>query len=245
MPKEKGAAQKPKRVKKEKTKDFFGNKKTAGFAFNAAPVDMNESKKRSKEGKELVSTQQKKLKTSFLGRMHDDENLEEFTDIMPTQAGVEQVAKKKRDKKQDGKQESSTGLKVHKLKFSKGSLGLFAISEIHKDYAIVNFTRNKKGFLALPDSLNKQKLQVGQYVTAVIESDGAAKYNSSSGAVNRKLQLTLDLSQINRSLTVETILPKMVIQGLVGQKEAKGYFIDLKLKDKSKAFGAYSGDDLE
>jgi len=82
-------------------------------------------------------------------------------------------------------------------------------------------------------------------VTAVIESDGAAKYNSSSGSVNRKLQLTLDLSQINRSLTVETILPKMVIQGIVAQKEAKGYFIDLKLKDKSKAFGAYSGDDLE
>lgn len=37
----------------------------------------------------------------------------------------------------------------------------------------------------------------------------------------------------------------MILQAKVGTKEAKGYFLDLKMKDKSKAFGVYPGEDLE
>jgi hypothetical protein len=44
-----------------------------------------------------------------------------------------------------------SGLKVNRLKFTPGSLGLFAISEVHSTYLIVNFTRNTKGFIALPE----------------------------------------------------------------------------------------------
>lgn len=107
---------------------------------------------------------------------------------------------------------AAPSLKVQKLKFSKGSLGLFAISELHENFAIVNFTRNKKGYLPLPEGINKKKLRIGQYVTAVVESEGTATYNkNSSGNLNRKLQLQLDVGQLNRSLTVENLLPKMVL----------------------------------
>jgi ribosomal protein S1 len=139
---------------------------------------MNISKKKSKEGKEFS---QKPVKTSFLGRMHDDRDLDEK--IMSDDGadhgfnlgadaahhGIEKIQKKKRDKKAGAKKEEdeSTGLKVQKLKFSKGSQGLFAISEIHPTYLIVNFTRNSKGFVDLSDkvmkqhSFNKDKLKVG------------------------------------------------------------------------------------
>lgn len=32
-----------------------------------------------------------------------------------------------------------------------GSLGMFAIAEIHPTYLIVNYTRNTKGFIALEE----------------------------------------------------------------------------------------------
>lgn len=62
----------PKR-KKEAPKDFFGNKKTAGFTFNAAPVEM----KKKRGGEELPSSSQKKR--NFLSRLHDD-NLSDLSD---------------------------------------------------------------------------------------------------------------------------------------------------------------------
>lgn len=74
------------------------------------------------------------------------------------------------------------------MKFSKGALGLFAISELHENFAIVNFTRNKKGYLPLPEGINKKKLKVGQLISAVVESEGTAQYNkNTSGNLNRKL----------------------------------------------------------
>lgn len=54
--------------------------------------------------------------------------------------------------------------KVNRLKFSPGSLGLFAIAEVHPTYLIVNFTRNTKGFVDLKDSPHEdlhKHLEVG------------------------------------------------------------------------------------
>ena len=44
---------------------------------------------------------------------------------------------------------------------------------------------------------------------------------------------------MNKGLTVETITTSMVLQGVVESKEAKGFMIDLGLKDKAKAFVKY------
>jgi transcriptional accessory protein Tex/SPT6 len=44
----------------------------------------------------------------------------------------------------------------------------------------------------------------------------------------------------NKSLNVDVLLPKMVLQGVVKQKEAKGYFVELGLKDKTQAFASAS-----
>lgn len=41
--------------------------------------------------------------------------------------------------------------KVNRLKFTPGTIGMFAIAEIHTTYLIVNFTRNTKGFISLSD----------------------------------------------------------------------------------------------
>ena len=79
---------------------------------------------------------------------------------------------------------------MSKLKFSKGSTGLFAIQEIHQGYLIVNFTRNTKGYVSLSESngFNKDKLSLGQLIVATVEQEGTAKYNTeTSGNLNRKL----------------------------------------------------------
>ena len=63
--------------------------------------------------------------------------------------------------------------------FSKGSLGLFAISEIHPNYVIVNYTRNVKGYLPMEGKEDK-KLEVGQLIVALVLSDGTAQYNTAN-----------------------------------------------------------------
>lgn len=46
-------------------------------------------------------------------------------------------------------------------------MGLFAIKEIHETYAIVNYTRNVKGFIALENQEDLvEKLEVGQLIIA-------------------------------------------------------------------------------
>lgn len=88
-----------------KTKDFFGNKNTKGFTFNAAPVDPNASKKHSKEGQEVPTIGKKRpvqSKSNFLRRMYDDDatGIEAGFDLGAdlAQHGVEtSKSKKKRD----------------------------------------------------------------------------------------------------------------------------------------------------
>lgn len=50
---------------------------------------------------------------------------------------------------------------------------MFAVSEVHEgQYAIVNHTRNVKGYISLRDA--PFKLAVGQYIVAAVLSEGTA-----------------------------------------------------------------------
>lgn len=114
---------------------------------------------------------------------------------------------------------------------------MFAVNEVYSgQYAIVNHTRNVKGYINLKDN-QSWNLQPGQLLIASVLSKGTADYQvETSGHKNRKLQLSLDPKLINRGLTAETITTAMILQGQVESKESKGYMIDLGLKDKAKAF---------
>jgi ribosomal protein S1 len=106
-----------------------------------------------------------------------------------------QVDIKKRDSKKltEGSSKrlnkAESGLKVNRLKFTPASLGLFAISEVHPTYLIVNFTRNTKGFIALDEKEDSSKhFEVGQYVVASVISEGTSQFNvNSSGHQNKKI----------------------------------------------------------
>lgn len=65
-------------------------------------------------------------------------------------------------------------------KFSPGSLGLFAIAEIHPTYLIVNFTRNTKGFVSLSekDPQFYKSLEVGQLIVASVAQQGTSQFNT-------------------------------------------------------------------
>ena len=78
---------------------------------------------------------------------------------------------------------------------------------------------------------------MGQLVVAYVKSVGTGSYlTESSGHQNRKLQLSLDPKHTNRALTVDTVTSNMLLQGTVESIEAKGYMLDLGLKDEAKAF---------
>jgi hypothetical protein len=103
-------------------------------------------------------------------------------------------------------------------------------------YAIVNHTRNVKGYINLKENKTTE-LTPGQLIVASVLSLGTANYQAeTSGHKNKKLQLSLDPKLINRGVTAETVTSGMVLQGLVESKESKGFIIDLGLKDKSKGF---------
>ena len=72
-------------------------------------------------------------------------------------------------------------------KLEKGSVDLFAVNEVYPgQYAIVNHTRNVKGFISLKE--NNWELKPGQLVIASVLSVGTATYLAdSSGHKNRKL----------------------------------------------------------
>lgn len=117
------------------------------------------------------------------------------------------------------------------------------MSEVYPGrYAIVNHTRNTKGYIDLKEQKGSDiELSVGQLVIASVQSVGTASYQAeTSGHKNRKLQLSLDPKLLNRGITSETVTTAMVMQGLVESKESKGFIIDLGLKDKSKGFVKFS-----
>ena len=92
-----------------------------------------------------------------------------------------------------------------------------------------------KGYISLKEK--DWDLRIGQLVVAYVKSVGTGSYlTESSGHQNRKLQLSLDPKLTNRALTVDTVTSNMLLQGTVESIEAKGYMLDLGLKDEAKAF---------
>jgi hypothetical protein len=52
---------------------------------------------------------------------------------------------------------------------------MFAISEVHSTYLIVNFTRNTKGFISLIDKEDLHKtFEVGQFIIAQVVTSGTS-----------------------------------------------------------------------
>lgn len=111
---------------------------------------------------------------------------------------------------------------------------MFAVSEFHKgQYAVVNHTRNVKGYLALKD-LPELTLSVGQLVICSVTSVGLGV--NEKGTQSKKLQLSIEPSTIYRSLQVSKVTPGMFLQATVESKEEKGYFLNLGFKDEAKGF---------
>ena len=76
-----------------------------------------------------------------------------------------------------------------------------------------------------------------------MQSQGTSKYNTeTSGNRNKKLQLSISLDLVNKSLTADTLATNMVLQGVIESKEAKGFLVNLGLKDKTKGFLHFSDD---
>ena len=65
---------------------------------------------------------------------------------------------------------------------------MFAVAEIHEGkYAIVNHTRNVKGYISLGTS-DAISLKVGQLIVAAVTAVGTGHHNTeTSGNLNRKL----------------------------------------------------------
>jgi hypothetical protein len=123
---------------------------------------------------------------------------------------------------------------------------LFAVSEIHEGkYAIVNHTRNVKGYISL-GSADAISLKVGQLVVAAVTAIGTGQHNTeTSGNLNRKLQLSLEPSVVNVNLKGEAVTENMLFQALVQSREAKGYMLDLGFKDKAAGFVKFSTENEE
>ena len=233
--------------------------------FNAAPLNKNVAKE---EIKDDIATkdnnkQGKNKRSAFMAKLYEDEDA--FDDEMKVfdmnaalsdddqeESKTQKVAaqpKKRDDKAHSKKPAVITSLKVNRLvspfyqvdlfqKFSVGSLGLFAISEVHSNYLIVNFTRNTKGYVSLDaKDEHKPSFTVGQFIVAAVTGMGTTQYNmETSRNRNKKLQLTLALEQVNKSLTSTTVVKNMILQGQIVSKEAKGYLVNFGLKDKAKGF---------
>ena len=111
---------------------------------------------------------------------------------------------------------------------------MFAVREFHKgQYAVVNHTRNVKGYLDLKTT-PELTLQVGQLVVASVSSVGLGV--NEKGSTSKKLQLSIDPSSLYRSLSASKVTPGMFLQAVVESKEEKGYFLNLGFKDEAKGF---------
>ena len=88
---------------------------------------------------------------------------------------------------------------------------MFAVSEIHEGkYAIVNHTRNVKGYISL-GSADAISLKVGQLVVAAVTAIGTGHHNTeTSGNLNRKLQLSLEPSIVNVNLKGDSVTENML-----------------------------------
>jgi len=188
-----------------------------------------------------------------VGAVDDDDE-----EVLEARNSVQEAALNKRKLKASDKTASAaakiapkdpTKVRVGRLQLKKGALGMFAVCEVAADHLIVNHTRNTKGFISLKDTTLAGKadkfFRVGHFVMASVvaelgstESGQIYDFKHGSG-VNRKVQMTLDPSVINRQLSSKNASRGMILQAQVESKEAKGYILNLGFKDETKGFLKY------
>lgn len=150
----------------------------------------------------------------------DDEDVREARNSMP-----ELVANKRSAKAMTKSAAVAKALgaapKVGRLSLKKGALGMFAICEVAPEHLIVNHTRNTKGFISLKGTAMAGKAEkyfrVGHFVIAsVISEVGSSQsghiYDFKHGSgVNRKVQMSLEPSVVNRLLSCKNLARGMVV----------------------------------
>ena len=130
-------------------------------------------------------------------------------------------------------------------KFKVGDLVLLSICEIHKDYMIMNYTRNKKamvhssysGLLSneKEDEFNFEKyFNIGQFVIGAVVSPGN-DIRLQNGRLNKKIQVSIDPKIINTGLNPQKIIAGMDLYGkLIYNKKSNKYSADFKFSENNK-----------
>ena len=130
-------------------------------------------------------------------------------------------------------------------KFRIGDLVLVSICEIHKDYMIMNYTRNKKAMVHSSYSglLLKDKeedfnfenyFNIGQFLIGAVVSPGN-DIRLQNGRLNKKIQISIDPKIINTGLIPQKIVVGMDLYGQLNyNKNNNKYFVDFKFSKNKK-----------
>ena len=127
--------------------------------------------------------------------------------------------------------------------FKVGDLVLLSICEIHKDYMIMNYTRNKKamvhssysGILDKDEDFSFEKyFSIGQFVIGAVVSPGN-DIRLQDGRLNKKFQVSIDPKIINTGLVGEKIIVGMDLYGqLIFDKNKNKFSANFRFSSSKK-----------
>ena len=127
--------------------------------------------------------------------------------------------------------------------FKIGDLVLLSICEIHKDYMIMNYTRNKKAMVHSSysgltenevDFSFEKYFNIGQFIVGAVVSPGN-DIRLPDGRLNKKFQVSIDPKIINTGLIAEKIIVGMDLYGqLIFDKDKNKYSADFKITSLKK-----------
>ena len=153
----------------------------------------------------------------------------------------EKNQKKIKDIEKPVEQEKPAG--VMAPNFKVGDLVLLSICEIHKDYMIMNYTRNKKamvhssysGLTEKDEDFNFEKyFNIGQFIIGAVVSPGN-DIRLHDGRLNKKFQVSIDPKIINTGLVTEKIIVGMDLYGqLIFDKKKNRYSANFKIASSKK-----------
>ena len=157
------------------------------------------------------------------------------------------IEKEKTDKKIKIEQNIEKGeiASVMAPKFRIGDLVLLSICEIHKDYMIMNYTRNKKAMVHSSysglvennkdDNFNFEKyFNIGQFLIGAVVSPGN-DIRLQNGRLNKKIQVSIDPKIINTGFNPQKIVTGMDLYGkLIFNKKNNKYSADFKFSTNKK-----------
>ena len=154
--------------------------------------------------------------------------------------------KKEQKIKKEKNYENEEIASVMAPKFKIGDLVLLSICEIHKDYMILNYTRNKKAMVHSSYSgLIKDKeedinfnfekyFHIGQFVVGAVVSPGN-DIRLQNGRLNKKIQISIDPKIINTGLNPKKIIVGMDLYGqLIFDKKNNEFTADFKFSENKK-----------